>query len=371
VASVYDFPDRAVIEEEAGRWLIRLDSDEPLPPADVEALREWLGRSPVHREELSNLISFYGKMNILTELAVPLGVPEPASAARRVRRPAFYRLAAAAAVVVVGSLIALTALLNQDPLLSTNGLYSTTVGAQETISLADWSTVQLNTNTRIEVEYEGDYRNIRLLQGEAYFTVAKNADRPFRVYAGSGRIEAVGTAFAVHVMEDDVSVTVAEGKVALAALRRSDPKRPDTPDPRTQQDDDIPDESDAETIGMLTAGQSTSIAGTVQEDTTSPGPGPAIRTIDPQELARRLSWRKGILIFSGEPLEQVVKEISRYTTTTIEIKDPAVRAISIGGQFRVGDTEALLDALESNFDLRVTRLGIDHVQLTSASRSST
>lgn len=366
MATVYDFPDLARIEEEAGAWLIRLDSDEPLSPRELEALREWLERSPVHREELSSLISFYGRMNVLTELAVPLGAAEPVSAGtRRPGKPMAWRLAAAAVLLV--TLGALTVWINHDPLPTTNGLYTTTIGDQETTRLADGSMVQLNTNSRIEVDYDDQYRNVRLLHGEAYFTVAKRPDRPFRVFAGAGRIQALGTAFAVRLKDDDVDVTVAEGHVALAAL---EPPRIPADSPSTQRDDHARDERYSATIGMLSAGQSASIVERTGKDAGSPAPSPVVRTIDPQELARRLSWRKGLLVFAGEPLAQVVEEISRYTTTTIEVTDPALGTIAIGGQFRVGDTEGLLDALQSNFDLRVTRVGHHHVRLTSASHAN-
>lgn len=366
---VHDFPNRAVVEEEAGVWLIRLDADDPLSPVEIDALRQWLERSPVHREALSSLIRFYGKMNILTELAVPLGSAEPASSAAAPRRkPVRHRMATAAVLLVAVTLAAVTAWFAGDPLLATNGLYATSVGHQRTTTLADGSTVALNTNSRVEAEYDAHYRNVRLLQGEAYFTVANGTDRPFRVYAGSGRIEAVGTAFAVRLKEDDVSVTVTEGKVALAALRTSRLEPPD--DDSTGGGADGEGEAYSESIGTLAAGQGTTIAPTHLDDAgTSPGPTP-IRTLHPQELERLLSWRNGLLVFSGEPLAQVVEEISRYTTTTIVIDDPDVRSISIGGQFRVGDTEALWDALESNFELRVTRIGDDHVRLTSGSGSS-
>lgn len=365
MATVYDFPDRARIEEEAGEWLILLDSEESLAPEEAEALREWLERSPVHREELNSLIRFYGKMNVLTELAVPLGA-EPVS--HSADRP-LMRRAAAVAVFALVAFGALSVWRNHDPLQTTNGLYTTTIGGQETAPLADGSIVQLNTNTRIEVDYDGQYRNVHLLQGEAYFTVAKHTGRPFRVYAGTGRIEAVGTAFAVRLKNDDVNVTVAEGTVALAAMERAVSGTADNPQ-NIQRPNDGFGERYIAALGLLNAGESTSIPETMEGNAAASLSRPAVRTIGAQELARRLSWRRGLLVFAGEPLELVVEEISRYTTTTIEITDPAIAAISIGGQFQAGDTEGLLAALESNFDLRVTRVDQHHVRLTSAPHSA-
>jgi len=82
----------------------------------------------------------------------------------------------------------------------------------------------------------------------------------------------------------------------------------------------------------------------------------AIETIPSTELARKLSWRQGVLSFSGEPLEQVVDEVSRYTPVKIIITDPSIRKIAIGGYFKAGESEAMFEALESSFGIRVTRV---------------
>jgi len=76
IVNVYKSLNRSMIEEEAGAWLIKLDNEAPLSAAEREALREWLKRSPVHLVELKNLADFRDKMNVLTELAVPLSTHE-------------------------------------------------------------------------------------------------------------------------------------------------------------------------------------------------------------------------------------------------------------------------------------------------------
>ena len=71
-------------------------------------------------------------------------------------------------------------------------------------------------------------------------------------------------------------------------------------------------------------------------------------------------------MFSGDSLEDVVKEVSRYTTVSIDLPDPVIRQIRIGGRFPVGETEVMLAALETNFNVRVTHLGHNRVVLTAA-----
>ena len=371
---IVEFPDRKAIEEEAGAWLIKLDGDSAPSAEELASLREWLERSPVHREQLGSFADFWGKMNVLTELAVPLGHPE------RVANRSFVeslrhailqsgRAGFVTAVIVIGIGVALTLWLRPDPFLSSNGLYATAIGQQQSTTLADGSVVLLNTNSQIKVDYNNDFRNIRLLQGEGHFTVAKSAERPFRVYAGNGRVQAVGTAFSVYLKDNTIDVTVTEGKVVLAFVNRPSTSRlwHQGPAPGIDQSSGsnaMVDGGFVETLGTIKAGESATFQSFLDADTVSTIN--AIETVEAQEMAKRLSWREGILTFTGDPLEVVVDEISRYTTVSIEITDPVVRATRIGGRFPIGETDAMFDALEANFGLRVTRLSHDRVLVSVA-----
>ena len=372
--NIVDFPNRKAIEEEAGAWLIKLDGDSPPSADDLASLREWLERSPVHREQLCSLADFWGKMNVLTELAVPLGHPESRAnrshgESSRHTIPRFARAGFVTAVLVIGIGIAATYWLRPDPFISSNGFYATAVGQQQSTTLADGSVALLNTNSQIRVDYNNNFRNIRLLQGEAHFSVAKNATRPFRVYARDGRVEAVGTAFSVYIKDNSVDVTVTEGKVELASINRPGTDRlllQGTPQGSDQLSGSnaIVDSGAVETLGTITAGESATIRSAFDAETVSTIN--VIEAVEAGEMVKRLSWREGMLTFAGDPLEVVVDEISRYTTVSIEITDPVVRATRIGGRLPIGDTDAMFDALEANFGLRVIRLGHDRVLVTAS-----
>ncbi len=107
-------------------------------------------------------------MNVLTELAVPLGHAE-ARANRslgdssRHAIPQFGFAGFVTAVIVIGIGIAATFMLRPDPFLSSNGFYATAVGQQQATTLDDGSVVLLNTNSQIKVDYNNNFRNIRLL----------------------------------------------------------------------------------------------------------------------------------------------------------------------------------------------------------------
>ena len=363
--NIYVFPDKNLIETEAGEWLVRLDGDTRLSDDEIMRLRAWLERSHAHREELGKLLHLYNRMNILTELSVPLGKPVTGKAVSNQRlftwagitEFVFNRNLA----VISIALAVLVLALNQQPWkhnaseAGVNTVYSTMVGEQTLVSLPDGSTIHINTNSEVEVEYREAVRNVHLLKGEAFFNVAEIPRRPFHVYAGSGRVEAVGTAFTVRLNKHGVDVLVTEGRVKLSALEERFERQ-------------VISEDDYEhTLGTLDAGQATTIRALASEqEQASYNTIELVQNMDETELSLRMSWRNGLLIFTGDPLEDVINEISRYSPVTIQIIDPALKAIRIGGQFRIGDVDAMLLSLETNFDLRIIRLRDDFVQIASA-----
>ena len=368
MSNVSRFPDRRVIEQEAYEWLVKLDRDEPPSKEDLDALREWLSRGPVHRQELDKLNSFWSN-NILTDLVVPLGRHDARSGLLAALGRKFPSRAALAATAATGMLaMALGLWLRFDPLTTTNDLYVTAVGQQKTVHLADGSTVQLNTNSQIQVEYNNQYRNVRLLQGEVYFEVAKNTESPFRVYAGAGRIQAIGTAFIVSLNDETMNVLVTEGRVALDTLGTSQPVADAAAFPAPAEQHDTVDvdpyvHSSLYNLGIIKAAQSITLDMAESGEDSRQELVDAIEEIGTDELTRRQAWRHGLLVFAGEPLEQVVREVSRYTTVSVEIVDPELRTIQIGGRFRVGEVEEMFAALETNFDVEVSWLNYNRVQL--------
>ncbi len=325
------FPSPRQIEAEACAWIAQLDGSTP-SQEDLTAFREWINRSPQHQQEIKRLSALWSELNILTELAVPLKKsPQPVSNPF-LRRAAVF---AALALLVIGGAVFYFSPRALPDGGTSNALYSTSIGEQKPVTLADGSKVLLNTSSRIQVNYDAQRREVHLLAGEAYFQVAHNAERPFLVYAGDNIVRAVGTAFTVRLKKQDVEVVVTEGTVELSAVANGG--------------GDALTESGVRSVtrlGDVHAGQRAAFNKEVE----------SIQSVRPPEIKRELSWREGVLSFSGEPLEQVVEEVSRYTPVTFVISDPAIRDIHIGGYFKVGETDAMLEALETSFGVRVNRV---------------
>jgi len=224
------------------------------------------------------------------------------------------------------------------------GEFVTQIGEQKTIELVDGSSVILNTGSLIEVAFSKDERGIRLVRGEAYFAVSKDKRRPFVVYAASSAVKAVGTAFTVRVRSQALEVTVEEGRVALLSI----------PNPASAGGD-ILENAAQSPVTELTAGQSVVFDKQVED----------LELMQSAELNRKLAWRQGILAYAGDPLEDVIDDISRYTDLKIEIVDPALRSLPIGGYFKVGETDALFDSLELTFGITVERVHTGYIRLSS------
>lgn len=376
--NVIDFPsnnsfDQKVIEQEAVAWLVKLDSDNELTFEEIQALKEWMNRSPEHTKEIKSLNEFNNELLVLTELNIPLVKPEPKQSF--VKRTVFSSMSWAMAVSMVGLVflfqqIILPVWLNNNQFDDTNGFYASAIGKHTSIPLQDGSVVVLNTNSRIKVEYTESNRNIHLIQGEAHFEVAKNKDRPFRVYAGKGRVEAIGTAFTVYLRKQDVEVLVTEGKVELAELNVS----PQTQPTLSNVDAEINGSKipafyvaiPVEELGRLEAGEGATIYVSQSNEAKSESPNVKMTVMDDKQRKRRETWRQGFVLFTGDTLEDVITEISRYSPLDIEIVDPALKKIRIGGQFKIGDLEGLFDTLEFSFGLHITMLDNKRIEISAA-----
>jgi transmembrane sensor len=204
------------------------------------------------------------------------------------------------------------------------------VGAIATVTLADGSRITLDSNTRLGVALDKDQRLIRLEQGQAMFEVARDPARPLIVEVADKRVTAVGTEFSVRRDLDEIAVLVKQGRVRIAG---------DRPLAGGQ-------------AAELEAGSGASTHhGEISIDRMNQG-----------EVDRALSWRDGFLEFQETPLPQVVAELNRYRTQKIELDDPRIRSIKIGGRFRCTDTDAFLTLLEQGFPVVASRDG-DHVTL--------
>lgn len=344
MSNVINIAEEQSLELEAATWVTKLDGKR-LEANEFAQFKAWLNMSDEHAAAFDRAAATWGNLEILAELRDEVPVPAPSTSfwtrlkdtiTVPVRSPA-YALAATILVVMVG----FTAMQPQDTTPSAATIFATAIGENKTIDLADGSQVILNTGSQVEVSFDKKRRLLKLLKGEAHFDVAHNPDRPFEVHAGTNIVRAVGTAFTVELKQETVEVTVTEGRVELATVAEADAS---TAEPQETS------------LALINSGQSAQFSDYVQ----------SIDTIAEEEVARRLAWQRGALVFEGDALEDVIQEVSRYTKTRIVISDPSIRNLKVGGYFKTSETEAMLHALEANFGIAVEWVGPDLVYLSQS-----
>lgn len=362
--NVVQFPDNSAIEEAAGVWLARLDGGN-LSASRKQELQAWLEADPRHREVLQRMAGLWGEMDALGVLAelFPLQMTRRSAEKPQLQTPlAWWRehrfgaapAFAASAALVLGVVFVLNSPLGPDPGAATAGpvelVYQTELGKQSRTTLKDGSTMTLNTETRARVRFDDNERAIYLEQGEAFFEVAKNTQRPFIVYAGNGRVRAVGTAFSVRVRDQDVDVAVTQGIVEVAADNNTRTAKLINSSPVHQR---------LHTITLKARGVA-NYSQSIEAHTY----------IELEKIEHKLAWTNGKWIFEGDELADVIAEANRYTSRKIEITDPAIARMKIGGYFNVGEVDSLLATLEQGFGIKITHVSGDLIQLSAQDGAS-
>lgn len=328
--NVTEFPDLQLAREQAAEWVARLDRG--LSTGEQEELRAWRQSNPANARALRQLSELWGSMDLMKALATmfpdsPQEQPAAQTAPRNAGRRATPAIAAGIVLVVALAGTASWYFLRppDSAVAGTRAAaitFTTAIGEQRTVPLEDGSSLAINTASQVEVEaFDASGRELRLVRGEALFTVAHDPARPFRVRVGGRTVEALGTAFDVRLHAGGaVDVLVTDGRVRLL--------------------------SGSTTTGELQRGQAMHI---------EPDGSTRIATLADQAMATRLAWRQGMIVFEGQSLADALEEFSRYTAVRLVVADEATGQRPVGGTIPAGDVTSLLEALRINLGLTSVR----------------
>jgi transmembrane sensor len=214
--------------------------------------------------------------------------------------------------------------------------YRTAKGEQRTIDLADGSVIALNTDSALIVDLTKTERRITLERGQAFFKVAKDPARPFRVFAGTYEVRALGTAFDVNRIGNTAKVTLEEGSVAIF-------------DGVTSLG--APHTLNAKPEVVLKPDQQVVMARKAPI---------RIAKIDAKSIA---PWRYGELVLDETPLGEIVEDLNRYGGPQIVLADPGLASIRVSGMFHTGRPDLLVEALTAGFPVRIARKTSDRIVL--------
>jgi transmembrane sensor len=221
-----------------------------------------------------------------------------------------YLAAVAAAVLLIGFFWFSNQKVLENNLMQVETVSLTTSPGQVTrYVLPDSSQVTLNGGSHIEYsrDFGGGQRAVTIREGEAFFDVRHDPDKPFVVEAAGTRTQVLGTAFSIRAYErlNNVSITVARGKVSVES----------------------------------------GLGGSaLQKEFLLPNDQLAVNKRDGQYQRSRvdapavMSWIKGILDFNNEDLATIALLLEKKFNVSVSIDDDDLREQRLTGKFRPDET---------------------------------
>lgn len=292
----HDDLDSEQIDAQAASWFARNRNDPDR--ATRKAFESWVSE-PAHARAYAEFEELWDDLAQLQQLSRPVPLPR--------RKAPLWRPALAVAAALLCAVLAANLGTPQAP-------YRQQIAAQEqgarAFKLPDGSTLYVNANTQVSVDFSAHQRNIYLQAGQLYLEVAADKERPLWVHSGEAKVRVVGTAFDVRRGQRQLVVSVAHGQVAFS------------PDGKS---------------GELT------LLGARQQATYDLQKG-ALRqqTLDRDEVA---DWRSGRLAFRNRDLASLVDELNLYRQQPVQLAEGPLGAYKVSGNLDVNDPDALVKAL--------------------------
>lgn len=285
-------------------WYVKLH-DSAASDTTRSEWRAWLAADPQHAHAWQRIEQLQQRLG-----QAPAGLAGAAlEQARQQRRAAVKMLAVVLGVGVVGW--------RGYKVSPWSGDYSTRVGQRRHLTLVDGSRLVLDTDSRVDVQFDGLQRLIVLRQGEILVETARDA-RPLSVQTAEGRVLALGTRFTVRQDTGISRVTVEAHAVEVQ--------------PRLGGGQALRAE----------AGQALSFTA----DTVGP--------LMPAG-AQSSAWTRGMLVVVDWRLQDVLAELARYRHGYLGCA-PEIAGLRLSGTFLLDDSEGVLANLEDSLPVRVRRL---------------
>jgi transmembrane sensor len=331
---------------EAAGWLIR--HDRGLTAAEQDDFLQWLAADPSHQEWFARHRQTWTDFNLLAQWRPEHAAdPNPDLLARPRRRRRLVWACSGTMAFAASLAVAWFYTPSRTGASAREFPSEIKATAYEHRMLEDGSIVDLNRGAHLAVRFTPGERRVALLQGEARFTVATNAARPFIVRAGGIDVRAVGTDFNVRLDREAVDVLVTEGKVQLD---RS-PQAPAAAEPATPGARTVPWQP------SLVAGQRMIVPLAVD------APTPAVLTVSAEVIRRLLAWKPLLLDFNSTPLGEVVAEFNRRNRTQMTVADDELLNLPIVASFRSDNLQGFVRLLELTANIRAEHEGESVIML--------
>ena len=303
------------VEAQAAQWFARLKS----LPVSHETLQQFFAwqRDETHAAAFDAVERLWSRTGDLGDRPAIEAATQDALSRKAKRRSSSWLLRPALAALAAIVLLLLGSGAAYWVLRPSANAYATGIGQQSVVALEDGSKVTLDTDTRIVVRFDADGRSVILKHGQAYFTVAHDTARPFRVEAGDTGVLATGTQFAVRRDGKAVAVTLVEGSVRVAAGRAP---------PATLR--------------------------TGQQLVLRPDRPAVVRAVD---TGTATAWTQGRIVLDGWTLARALVEVNRYTPRPVRLGAARYSDARLSGTFDVGDIDSFVAAATALLPLTTQR----------------
>ena len=302
--------DEKRIRDEAAGWYARLNNT-TISTDTLRAFRDWR-RDERHAGAYAEIEAFWVRAGKLRH-DEDIRQAEQDALNRKPRAQPGHTLRSGRSLAALALVVALAAGLAVAWPSLVGQSYDTGVGEQRLVRLSDGSRIRIDTQSRVRVRYHDSARRVTLEQGRAYFEVAPDPSRPFKVRAGAAEVHALGTQFDVRRAADLSIVTLAEGRVRVAGASQTWDLKP---------------------------GQQIKVGAKEGE----------VQDVD---VKLATSWTNGRLVFRNLPLGAAIAEVNRYSPAQIRLTEASLNEARVSGQFDSGDSDAFIAAITDLFGLEV------------------
>ncbi len=195
-------------------------------------------------------------------------------------------------------------------------------GERKTLPLSDGSIIYLNADSKVTYpsSFSSNERKV-VLEGEAYFSIKKDASRPFRIVTGGTMTEVTGTEFNIKFRNNKYNLVVTRGSVIAKNIRT--PK-------------DV----------FVDAGKMVSCSKT--SELTRPV------KVNVEDF---IAWRKNKLAFRHSSLAEVMNEVETYYNVRVIFNTDSVKKKTLSGIFSTNSLDDVLSMISLSMDVQIKRDG--------------
>ncbi|MDR1096536.1 MAG: FecR domain-containing protein [Tannerella sp.] len=263
---------------------------------EKECIRKWLECSEAHRKQFIRERIRFDASLIVDEHGIPWKRPV---LKRLSARNYLWKVASVALLLLACSYFYGNYRVNRLSL-SMQDVY-VPPGSRTSLTLAEGSTVWLNSNTKLK--YPGFFPDRRVveLDGEGFFDVAKDAGKPFIINTGKYSLEVLGTSFNVETYRErpDFEVALFTGKIKL-----------------------YKDKENRDTV-YLNAGETATLVGD--------------RLVVSATNFNKYRWKEGVIVIEDRSFEEIMLLFEKYFDLQIILKTDDVKRLGYWGKFRIVD----------------------------------